>query len=115
MAKLLINDGYNLNGRVEPIGPWPAVAFVYRPALPERVQVYLDERGSKARSDAAVKLLTDHLQSWDVDDDRGQPAPATEANLRRVPFPVREKLVDFVCGYQGSADEKNSASGSASS
>ena len=41
------------------------------------------------------------------------PAPVTEATLRKVPYPVRERLVDLVTGYAGqaAADEKNSATG----
>jgi hypothetical protein len=112
MSLKLINDGYTFAGRVEPIGPFPAVEVKYRPALADRVQQYIDasNRGGKERSDASVKLLTEHLVSWDVLDDKGEPAAIVDVNLRRVPYPIREKLVDMVCGYAGKAsadDEKN--------
>lgn len=114
MLKLLINDGYDFAGKVE-TNAWPAVEIKYRPALADRVQTYLDDsaRGGKSRGDAAVKLLAEHVRSWDIEDEKGQPAPVTEATLRRVPYPVREKMVDFVCGYAGTqaTDEKNSATG----
>jgi hypothetical protein len=114
MPKLLIGDGYDFDGSIPAIGPWPAVTCKYRPALPDRVQEYFDAAaaGGKKRCDAAVKLLADHVTSWDVETEKG-PAPVTEATLRKVPYPVRERLVDLVTGYAGqaAADEKNSATG----
>lgn len=108
MAKALIKDGYNLTGTIDPIGPWPAVTIQYRPALPDRAQEFFDaaNRGGKTRSDAVVKLLIDQLVSWDIEDDSG-PAAISEATVRRVPFPVRERIVDMIAGYSGKADEKN--------
>jgi hypothetical protein len=115
MPSCLIDDGYTFSGQVEPIGPWPAVAFRFRPALADRVQQYLDDCGrAKGRADAIVALLKDHVVSWDVEDALGKPVAVTDVNLRRIPFHVRERLADAVCGYSGGADEKNSPTGCAS-
>ncbi len=105
---LLINDGFTLDAAVE-VRPYPAVKIKYRPALPEAVDEYLQDvaAGAKQRAAAAVKLLADHLVSWGVLDESGNPAAVTAALLKRVPHPVRQKMIDLVTGYDVGADLKN--------
>lgn len=120
----LIDDGFTLNASTRPVGPWPAVNFVYRPALPARVRVYLNAVGkAKAEGDeqaemkAVAGLLADQMVSWDITAGK-KPTGINEGTVRRVPDPVLRQFVDAVTGYgpaQQATDEKNSVTGSASS
>jgi hypothetical protein len=118
----LIGDGYELDAKTRPVGPWPAVAFVYRPALPVRVRAYLNAKAKagddeQAEMKAIAAILVDQMKSWDITAS-GKPTPITENTIRRVPEPVLRQLLDAVTGYgpgEQAADEKNSGTGSASS
>lgn len=118
----LIDDGYTLNASTRPVGPWPAVSFVYRPALPARVRAYLNAKvkagdDEQAEMKAVAALLVDQMVSWDITANK-KPTGINDGAIRRIPDPVLRQLLDTVTGYgpgEQAADEKNSGSGSASS
>ena len=112
--RLLIDDGFTLDGTIPGQGPWPTITFKYRPALPERVYEFLKNTkaagSGKKHQEEVSKLLTEQLVSWDVTDAKDEATPITAAILRRVPHPLLVKLVDHVTGYgeaQGEVDRKN--------
>jgi hypothetical protein len=99
----LIADGFTLNGLI------PARAglhgpgnVTYPPAHPERVMEYLkgDESTPQKELTNWLKLLKEHLVSWDVEDKDGQVATISDACLRRVPHPALRVLLDHVTGYK---------------
>ena len=112
---LLIHDGYTSDGKVEAAGRWPELNFRYRVALPEAVFEYRRacRAGGKEELAAAVSLLKGQLVSWDATllaDGKEEGAPVSPENIRRLPAPVLDRLVDLVCGYgpaQAAADAKN--------
>ena len=119
MALQLIDDGYTRTATVKASG-WPAVTFVYRPALPAEVRDYVIARAKAQNGADEVKavagLLAEKMKSWDVLAGE-KPAPINLGTLRRIPDPVLQKFIDVVTGYgaeEAAADEKNSDTGSAS-
>ncbi len=109
---LLIHDGYTLEDTLPKRGRYPAVVFRYRPALAEAVYEYrrASRDGGKEEARATVKLLKDHLVSWDVTDDKDVTVPITPEALAKVPERVQQWLVNYVTGYgpdQQEADVKN--------
>jgi hypothetical protein len=109
MAGLLILDGFTLTAKIAARGPWPALTCRYRVALPAAVMTYSEDSrpSAAARMAATVKLLADHLASWDVTDDKGEVLPVTATNLRRVPMAYLDELVNHVSGYSSSAQEED--------
>jgi hypothetical protein len=113
MPLSIINDGYTLDGKLPARGPWPEVKFRYRPALAEDVYEHLNamrQASGRQQAKAAVDLLGKYLMSWDIEDAKGEVAPVTVENLRRLPQPILAGLVDHVLGYgeaQHEADAKN--------
>lgn len=113
MAKVLIRDGYTKTTTMPARFGMPAVTFSYRPALSQRAWEYAaapKDTGAK-HANEVVKLLTDHVVSWDIDGEKdGEVAEINAANLKLCPRPLLEFLVDCVCGYgpdEVEADRKN--------
>jgi hypothetical protein len=109
---LLIQDGFTLDGDIPARGPYPAVAFRYRPALAEDVYEYTQARvdSGKKRLEATVAIVAKHIVSWDVEDGDKKPVPITPATLARVPQPYLDAMLDHVTGYAyvgQAADAKN--------
>lgn len=114
-----INDGYTLDFHVPGRGPWSAINGKYRPALAEACYEYQEATkgvvGGKKRMAAALRLIlgagTDpHIRSWDKTDAQGNPVAVSEAELRKLPAPQIDKLLDIVSGYgleEQEADQKN--------
>lgn len=102
MARVLIGDGYTIDGRFPGKGYVPPVDFKFRPALPEVVYGFL--RSKRDTGKEAIKATTDiliaHLVSWDVEDKDGSPVEITAANLKQTPQPLLEFMLDCVCGYE---------------
>lgn len=112
MPSILIDDGFTLDGEIEPRFGFPAVKFKYRMAMPGKVYAYLTEPKltGEERAAAAAKLLAEHLVEWDAKTNHGAFIPINEINLRRVAHPVLERLLDHVTGYgqkQREEDVKN--------
>jgi hypothetical protein len=107
---LLIEDGYTIEatipGRKGLYGP---VTFKYRPALPETVYNYLNQR-SRANSGkdaikAVVELLGKHLVSWDLTGPNDQPVVIDAHTLSKVHHSALEGMIDHVTGYGAAAYE----------
>lgn len=117
--RLSLDDGYTLQGNAsylpEPSAALVIVNFRYRPALPEALyewdyQLTMAKSGSEQLA-ATVKLLADHVVSWDVEIG-GASAPVSADNLKRVPLPILQEMVrkirEWAPKEMGDA-EKNSA------
>lgn len=112
MPSIFIDDSYTIDDVLEAKFGFPAVAFTYRIAHPEKAYTYLREPKTtgKQYADAIARILAEHLVKWDVTAPDGNAVPITEANLRRVAYPILEQLVERVVGYgreQRDADVKN--------
>lgn len=108
--RLAIDDGFTLHGTTTDCidrGPslpalsgLPVVSYRYRPALPEALAEWRYglrvAASGKAELDATAKLLADHLVSWDVTDGKGAAAAITPENVRRIPEPVLNQLLEAV-------------------
>jgi hypothetical protein len=116
---LLIPDGCTRDETIPTADGLPAVRVRFRPALPEAYNEFLYPRPSgKEVEKATLALLTEHLVSWDVRDKKGNLVPLDEAALRRVPWKVRNQMVNLVLSYVGEEQAKsegNSGAASASS
>ena len=113
MAKVLIRDGYKKTTTMPARFGMPAVTFSYRPALPVRAWEYgmaVKDTAAK-QTNEVIKLLTDHVVSWDIEGDKdGETAEVNAANIKRCPRPLLEFFVDCICGYGPDAveaDQKN--------
>ena len=130
MARVLIRDGYTVEDKFRSkLFNLPEVVFKYRPALPEKVFDFMMARKETGRDQLRhiAEMLKYHLVSWDIEDDveeqvlnpdtgvqekvkRVDVVPISIDNLKRVPKPILEYIVDAVCGYtpaKAEADEKN--------
>lgn len=98
MPTILITDGFTLSATIPESGPFPAIAFSYRPALPEAVDEYL--RGPKQGTQAAhrAKFLAKYLTDWDVTEN-DQPLKPTESALARLPHPHADAMTRYVTCY----------------
>lgn len=117
MASLIL-DGYDLDGDVQKRGRFPAIKYVYRPALPDEVQEYFmalrKANDGRQSSKVRIDLIAAHVKSWDVQDAGGKNVPADAANLGRVPNYVIDAMVDEITLYaqsEAAADAKNSPGG----
>lgn len=117
MPLRLIDDGYTLDDTVKAPG-WPRVAVKYRPALPAHTRDFVIARAKASTGTeemrAVVVLLKAHVIGWDIEDNKGNPAPISEFTINRVPDSVLQRIVDLITGYgpeKAAEDEKNSVSG----
>jgi hypothetical protein len=98
---VLIHDGFTAEGKY-PAGKHGlgAVEFAYRPALAE--DVYAFQKQAKptgaAHCQAICNVLLKHLISWTVKSRGGEVAPLSLDNLKRLPYPILEHLIDTVFG-----------------
>lgn len=106
MARLSLDDGYTLKSETketyETCAGLPVVSFQYRPALPAALTDWRYAlrmaRSGKDEYEATLKLLTDHLVSWDIED-AGKTAPITTETLRRVPEPILAQLITTITAW----------------
>lgn len=101
MAALLINDGFTLEATIPERGPFPALTFRYRPALPDAAHEYL--RGPKVSQKPTKHmtdfLLADRLKGWDVTDAQDKAVDIDVNALSRLPYPYLEAMVQYVLTY----------------
>lgn len=106
------NDGYTLKGRwaYSNVG---FITFTYRPALPKRSYEYAaaNKRTGEEKETEIIAIIAEHLIDWKgIVDESGQPAKVSLENLKRVPQPFLEHLLDCITGYhyeEMEKDEKN--------
>jgi hypothetical protein len=124
-----LDDGYTLPFETKPTvsdvagrpvyDDLPVVTGRYRPATWEELQGFRYRYGRAASGSEEVaivaEMIADHLAAWDVRAG-GQPLKIFSDNVRRLPEPIANQLLDIVTRWapkQADA-EKNSAGGSAS-
>ncbi len=106
MPSLFVRDGWTLTTTLPGLkGVYPPLKVWYRPALPERVQEFLQapKPNAKASLAALIDLLCDQLVKWDACDENGLPVPVARPLLETIHLPILQKLGDAVTGY-GAAD-----------
>ena len=107
----LIPDGMTFDGVLPAEGRLPAIAFRYRPCLYlEMSEFYHPKANGTEQGKAALKLVKEHLVSWDVVDKGGQCIPLTEDTLNHLGSRMGA-LLNIIMTYAGeeqAASEKNS-------
>lgn len=103
-----INDGCTLDATIPARGIWPAVAFRYRPALPDAVSDFLrTPKNGKQAFDILVAFLRKYVVSWDVVDKNGRAVDIGDKGegFRTLAHPYIEAITEYVTGYNGDAAE----------
>lgn len=107
---MLIEDGYDFEGKLPAEGLRPGTVIRYRPATNREVEAYQDKLGPGASTAAMVDHLKEHLRAWTVAGRDGKVVPITEETIEKLPRPFMVRMVNFVNNYDPSAreiDEKN--------
>lgn len=112
MARLVLDDGYTLEGKTEETSGessgLPIITYRYRPALPDALAEwrYALSRATsgKAQIDASSKLVSEHLVSWDVVDGRGIALPITPDIVRKIGEPILEQIIKTIATWAPKAD-----------
>jgi len=117
--RLVIDDGYTLEGTTEEIvlnkatgeplfEGLPVINFRYRPALPDALAEWRYSRAratsGKAEVEATAKLIADHLVSWDVVDGKGSTAPLSVEFIRKVPEPILDQMIETIATWAPKAE-----------
>ena len=104
----IIRDGYTQRGYIAAVdGLHDAVQFEYRPMLPEEVE-FTEAEVNRIGGDPkkAVRLVAAqvqrHLVSWDQKDADAKDADITFDNVRRLRYPVLNKLYKIIAGLVAS-------------
>jgi hypothetical protein len=97
---MFIDDGFTIDAALPKKGRLPALAFRYRPVMPEaaadyRLQFNRATEG-KERVAAESKLIVDHLVSWDAKDKAGNAAPVRADLLAKVPDGRRAEIINEI-------------------
>jgi hypothetical protein len=115
MKSVLIRDGYTWKGKFGGGDTgFPLVTWKYRPALPDEVHDYHQEKreNGKAAQAAHVRLLAKHLVSWDIPEENEAGdcigvVPLTPENIRCLLYPLQMEMVNTVLGYSWGEAEKD--------
>lgn len=112
MTRNIINDGFTLPGRIEPVERLhEGLDFEYRPMLQEQFEV-LEDQITKRQPGAAVRLMcaavAQALASWSEVDESGKPVPISEEAVRRLQPMLLIRLYRIVSGRDAS-DAPNKA------
>jgi hypothetical protein len=96
------DDGYTRPGYIEAVERLhDSLEFTYRPMIPEEVDA-VDEVVMKkpAREGNSVvrAAIQQHLVSWSEVDEKGEPLRINLQNIRRLPWPVFNRLYKIICG-----------------
>lgn len=109
MSRNIIRDGQTKPGYMEAgDGRYEAMEFDFRPMLPETVEtveafVALNSQKDPIKTAHCVAgNVAKHLQTWSEVEEDGSPSPITFENVRRLPFPVLNRLYRIVAGLQAS-------------
>lgn len=97
---VFLGDGYEFDGVIpRHPGLHPAVTIKYRPCTVDERNRYLDSAARPdKRADVAAALIARHVQTLNG------AAVGKEQALRLQPL-LLDKIIDFVTGYAGSAEE----------
>ena len=109
-----MDDGYNRDGYVAAApGRYDALAFKYRPALPDERWLFVRQQDNDGRAYAkrAAAMLDAHVLEWDAKDSKDQPVAKSAAAMLKLHPELFNAMVDQVMGYTAAdvaADQKNS-------
>lgn len=96
-----VGDGYDLTGSVPRVaGVHPAVDITYRPCTVDERNRYLKTATEpEKRAAAGADLIVRHVSGWSLG---GKPTRDLALKLQPLLF---DRVVDFLTGYAGSAEE----------
>lgn len=102
MTKNVIRDGQTRKGHIDGVKRLhESLTFDYRPMLAEVVEA-VESAAAKVDTKAGVQMIaaetTKHLVDWSEEDDKGGKLAIEFENVRRLPFPLLNKLYRVVAG-----------------
>lgn len=110
-----IADGYNERAYVGEVPRlYPAVRFEYRPTPLQELVGYRREVAKLGELDTykhAAKFLAGKLVSWDLKDDKGEPAPLKTETILRLRHPLFLRILAIVHGLEAPDDDPQAADG----
>lgn len=109
MSRNIIRDGQTKPGYMEAgEGRYEAMEFEFRPMLPETVEtveafVAINSQKDPVKTAHCVAgNVAKHLAVWSEVEEDGKPTPITFENVRKLPFPVLNRLYRIVALLQAS-------------
>lgn len=109
MSKNIIRDGQTKAGYLElSEGRYEPMEFTYRPMLPETVEtveafVAVNSQKDPVKTTHCVAaMVAKHIETWGEVEADGKPSPIIFENVRRLPFPVLNRLYRILAGLQAS-------------
>lgn len=106
--EFFINDGYTRTAEIpaEP-GIHPALSITYRPGLLE--QRFMFQRAASQepaeQAKVAAGIVARHVTDWSARSGDSK-APIKPDTIRRMHPALLSKILDYVLGYAGSAEEE---------
>ena len=107
MSKNIIRDHHTRDGYLEPDpGRHEGMEFSFRPMLPEQVETveaYVtanSQRDPVKTAHCVAGNVAKQLTAWSEVDDAGKPEPIHFENVRRLPFPVLNRLYRIIALLQ---------------
>lgn len=102
MSRNVIRDGQTRKGHIDAVPRLhDSLTFEYRPMLAETVES-VEASASKVATDKGVQMIAmetaKHLVSWSEEDEKGGALAIEFETVRRLPFPLLNKLYRIVAG-----------------
>ncbi len=98
----VIKEGMIIEDTFPGVAWMDKLKFAYRPILPERYYEYdaVDKKVGRDRFEANVKLLIEHLTSWDLFDESGAVVPLNNEKIYScLPIQLTSYMIDCVLGW----------------
>src|SRR4051812_5116843 len=100
MTALLIRDGYNCDGYLDVLAA--QLRFKYRPMTAGQREQFFELLGKQAsaaaKHKASCEAAVNHLVSWDVVNDKGEPEPITAENVTCLPPAMFIRMFGVISG-----------------
>ena len=94
------DDGWTFRGFIEAVPNLnPDIRFTYRPCVPEErsdIVEKLADKPAKIQDQLLARALAARIKSWDIKDQTGALAPVTADFMRRLQFPLFDRLTGIV-------------------
>jgi len=102
MTRNVIRDGQTRRGHIDGVARLhDSLTFDYRPMLAETVES-VEAAATRVSTADGVQMIAmetaKHLVYWSEEDDKGAKLPINFENVRRLPFPLLNKLYRVVAG-----------------
>ena len=95
-----VDDGWTFRGFIEAVPNLnPDIRFTYRPCVPEErsdIVEKLADKPAKIQDQLLARALAARIKSWDIKGESGEPAPITGDFVRRLQFPLFDRLTGIV-------------------